>query len=83
MHIYNKLLKWYNLQNVNLPWRINTNSYRIWISEIMLQQTQVDTVIPYYIKWMKLFPTLKDLSKADLDDLLYLWQGLGLSLIHI
>ena len=77
MHIYNKLLKWYNLQNINLPWRINTNSYRIWISEIMLQQTQVDTVIPYYIKWMKQYPTLKDLSKADLDDLLYLWQGLG------
>ena len=77
MHIYNKLLKWYNLQNINLPWRINTSSYRIWISEIMLQQTQVETVIPYYNKWMKIYPTLKDLSKADLDDLLYLWQGLG------
>ena len=77
MLLSNKLLKWYYHQNIQMPWRANTQPYRIWISEIMLQQTQVNTVIPYYNKWMKKYPTVKDLSKAALDDLLYLWQGLG------
>jgi len=77
MHQYNKLLNWYYKKNIIMPWRDDTNPYRIWISEIMLQQTQVKTVIPYYNKWMKQYPTIKKLSNASLDDLLYLWQGLG------
>ncbi len=77
MHQYNKLLKWYYKKNIIMPWRDDTNPYRIWISEIMLQQTQVKTVIPYYNKWMKQYPTIKKLSNASLDDLLYIWQGLG------
>lgn len=60
-----------------LPWRENHDPYRIWISEMMLQQTQVKTVIPYYERWMKAYPTLSDLMDASLDDLLKLWQGLG------
>ena len=77
MHQCNKLLKWYYNQNIALPWRHNDDPYRVWISEIMLQQTQVKTVIPYYEKWMIQYPSLNCLSKAKLDDLLLLWQGLG------
>ncbi len=72
------LLKW---QRVNgrhgLPWQLNPSPYRVWISEIMLQQTQVKTVIPYYRQFMKQFPNLKRLAKADLDEVLHLWSGLG------
>ena len=71
------IIKWYHKNKRDLPWRNTKDPYRIWISEIMLQQTQVNTVIPYYNKWMKKYPTVKDLSQAELDDLLYLWQGLG------
>ena len=71
------LLFWYNQQNFNFPWRINQHPYNIWISEIMLQQTQVEAVIPYYIKWINKYPTINDLEKASIDDLLLLWQGLG------
>ena len=77
MHLCNKLLRWYYHQNIDLPWRYNSDPYRVWISEIMLQQTQVKTVIPYYETWMSKYPTLLSLSNAKLDDLLYLWQGLG------
>ena len=52
-------------------------SYRVWISEIMLQQTQVKTVLPYFERFMEKYPTLKDLSKSDLDDILKIWTGLG------
>ena len=71
------LLFWYEKQNYNLPWRANKNPYSIWISEIMLQQTQVNTVIPYYINWIKKYPTITDLANAHIDDLLLIWQGLG------
>ena len=60
-----------------MPWRENRHPYRIWIAEIMLQQTQVKTVIPYYNKWMNEYPSLDSVAKAKFDDLLYLWQGLG------
>ena len=56
------LLFWYNQQNFNFPWRINQHPYNIWISEIMLQQTQVEAVIPYYIKWINKYPTINDLE---------------------
>jgi len=60
-----------------LPWRGARHPYRIWISEIMLQQTQVSTGIPYYRRWMKRFPTLKVLASAPLKDVLAVWEGLG------
>lgn len=60
-----------------LPWRATTNPYRIWISEVMLQQTQVDRVIPYYRVFLKRFPTVAALAQAPLKDVLELWQGLG------
>ena len=61
----------------NLPWQKQRNAYRVWVSEIMLQQTQVATVIPYYQRFMDTFPTLADLASAQLDQVLQLWTGLG------
>jgi len=71
------LIDWYDLNKKSMPWRKNKDPYRIWISEVMLQQTQVSTVIPYYNKWMKRFPTIKSVSEAKVDDILKLWEGLG------
>ncbi len=71
------LLAWYRSSGRQLPWRATRDPYRIWISEIMLQQTQVKTVIPYYQRWLTAFPTLGDLAQADLQEVLKLWQGLG------
>ena len=72
------ITKWY-IQNgrKNLPWRKVVTPYRIWISEIMLQQTQVKTVIPFYKKFIKKYPNLKSISLATEDDILALWTGLG------
>lgn len=61
----------------DLPWQRNPTPYRVWVSEIMLQQTQVGTVIPYFRRFMERFPTLSHLAKAPLDDVLALWSGLG------
>ncbi|MFT5452355.1 MAG: A/G-specific adenine glycosylase [Enterobacterales bacterium] len=61
----------------DLPWQHNPTPYRVWISEIMLQQTQVNTVIPYYLKFMETFPTLQALSSATNDQVMALWSGLG------
>jgi A/G-specific adenine glycosylase len=61
----------------DLPWRKIRNPYAIWVSEIMLQQTQVNTVIPYYNHFLKTFPTIRDLAKADLSKVLKVWEGLG------
>ncbi|WP_414838504.1 A/G-specific adenine glycosylase [Carnobacterium sp. TMP28] len=71
------LLSWYDIEKRTLPWRISNDPYRIWVSEIMLQQTRVDTVIPYYLNFMEQFPTIKDLSQAHEDKLLKAWEGLG------
>ena len=71
------LLAWYFENNRDLPWRRTRDPYRIWISEIMLQQTQVQTVIPYYERFLSAFPTLEALSKAREEQVLALWQGLG------
>lgn len=73
----NKFLNWYHQEKRNLPWRANTNPYNIWISEIMLQQTRVDTVIGYFYRFMEEFPTIKDLAEADEQKLLKVWEGLG------
>ena len=72
-----KLLTWYAKHKRDLPWRRTKNPYRIWVSEVMLQQTQVDTVIPYYRRWLKKFPTIKSLANASLDEVLKAWEGLG------
>lgn len=60
-----------------LPWRMSHDPYRVWISEIMLQQTQVDRVIPYFKKWIRTYPTVRALAKAPLGEVLTHWQGLG------
>ena len=72
-----RLLKWFRKGARKLPWRATRNPYAIWVSEIMLQQTQVTTVIPYYKRWMKRFPTIRKLAAAPLDDVLKVWEGLG------
>lgn len=72
-----KLLKWYDQNQRDLPWRRTTDPYHIWISEVMLQQTQVNTVIPYYKRFLKLLPNLKTLADADSNNVLKVWEGLG------
>ena len=70
------LLNWYDNEKRDLPWRRTKNPYFIWISEIMLQQTQVVTVIPYYERFLEWFPTIEDLANAPEDKLLKAWEGL-------
>lgn len=72
-----EFLTWYQHEKRNLPWRYNHDPYRIWISEIMLQQTRVDTVIDYFYRFMEQFPTIQDLANAPEDKLLKGWEGLG------
>ena len=72
-----KLLAWYDANKRDLPWRRTQDPYKIWISEIMLQQTRVDTVIPYYERFLDWFPTLADLAQAPEEKLLKAWEGLG------
>ena len=71
------LLAWYDKNKRDLPWRKSQDPYAIWVSEIMLQQTQVATVIPYYQRFMAALPTVSDLAQAPEETLLNLWQGLG------
>ncbi len=71
------LLAWFEQEAADLPWRRTQNPYHIWLSEIMLQQTQVSTVIPYYERFLVRFPTVHDLANAAQDDLLKQWEGLG------
>jgi len=75
--IQRKLLDWFHKHGRDLPWRRTRDPYAIWISEIMLQQTQVDTVIPYYQRFLKSFPTVRRLAEADLSKVLKAWEGLG------
>src|SRR5262249_43455240 len=73
-----KLLAWHERQGRHdLPWQLDRTAYRVWVSEIMLQQTQVTTVIPYYQRFMARFPTVHALADAPIDDVLHLWTGLG------
>lgn len=71
------LLKWYRKNARNLPWRRNTDAYRVWVSEIMLQQTRVEAVIPYYERFMQRFPDIQALAQGSEEELLKLWEGLG------
>ncbi len=71
------LLDWYANNARDLPWRGHCDPYAIWVSEIMLQQTRVETVIPYFERWMQRFPTIAALAAADQQDVLAVWEGLG------
>ncbi|WP_436375097.1 A/G-specific adenine glycosylase [Cytobacillus sp. BC1816] len=71
------LLRWFEAEQRDLPWRKDKDPYKVWVSEIMLQQTRVDTVIPYFHRFIEQFPTIKDLSEADEEKVLKAWEGLG------
>jgi A/G-specific adenine glycosylase len=71
------LLNWFALHQRDLPWRRSRDPYRIWVSEVMLQQTRVETVIPYYQRWFERFPTLTSLAEAAEEHVLKAWEGLG------
>jgi A/G-specific adenine glycosylase len=71
------LLEWYSQNARSLPWRAHPAPYAVWVSEIMLQQTRVETVIPYFERWMKRFPTLQAVAEASQEDVLSAWEGLG------
>ena len=72
-----KLLAWYLANKRTLPWRGHPSAYAVWVSEIMLQQTRVEAVIPYFERWMRLFPTVQALANASEQDVLNAWEGLG------
>ncbi len=71
------LLRWYRRSRRDLPWRQTTDPYSIWVSEVMLQQTRVDQAQPYYLRFLRRFPSLSRLANASLDQVLHVWQGLG------
>ncbi len=75
--IQKNLLHWYNTHHRHLPWRESCDPYRIWVSEVMLQQTQVKTAVPYFLAFVDRFPTLESLARADLEKVLKSWEGLG------
>jgi A/G-specific adenine glycosylase len=75
--LHHDLIAWFAAHKADLPWRRTQDPYAIWLSEIMLQQTQVTTVIPYYERFLARFPTVAALAAADLDAVLKLWEGLG------
>lgn len=75
-----RLLTWFNKHGRHdLPWQSPRSAYRVWVSEIMLQQTQVTTVIPYFERFMSRFPTLEALATAPQDDVLHHWTGLAIT----
>jgi A/G-specific adenine glycosylase len=75
--VFHAIIDWFNQHKRELPWRKDKDPYRVWISEIMLQQTRVDVVIPYYERWMKNFPTLEHLANASIDEVIQVFAGLG------
>lgn len=77
MNFHNLLIKWYLENKRDLPWRNTTNPYHIWLSEIMLQQTRVAQGMPYFLSFTTAFPSVFDLAKAEEEQVLKLWQGLG------
>lgn len=72
-----RLLAWFDRHRRDLPWRRDHDPYRVWLSEIMLQQTRVETVIPFYLSFLARFPTVEDLADAPIDEVLAAWSGLG------
>jgi A/G-specific adenine glycosylase len=77
VEVADRLLAWYGRAGRDLPWRCTRDPYRIWLSEIMLQQTGVTTVIPYYLRFLERFPTVNALAEASIDEVIALWAGLG------
>jgi A/G-specific adenine glycosylase len=77
MIIESEIIKWYNVNKRDLPWRNTRNPYQIWVSEIILQQTKVDQALSYYIKFNEEFPDIKTLANASQEKILKVWQGLG------
>lgn len=75
--IQRRLLQWYQIHQRDLPWRRDQDPYKIWVSEVMLQQTRVETVIPYFHRFLERFPTLEALAQADEADVVKAWEGLG------
>ncbi|MFN8164383.1 MAG: hypothetical protein U0R26_11285 [Solirubrobacterales bacterium] len=71
------LLSWYRRHRRDLPWRASEDPYGIWLSEVMLQQTRVETVLPYYRRFLELFPTVEALAAAPIEEVLAAWSGLG------
>ena len=74
---FDSLAAWFISEGRDLSWRRGRSPYSTWISEVMLQQTQVKVVIPYYLRWMERFPTIEALAKASWDEVVKLWEGLG------
>lgn len=74
---YKKLIRWFESEKRDFPWREEATPYAVWVSEIMLQQTQAAVVIPYFERWMQRFPTVKHLAEAPLDAVIKEWEGLG------
>ena len=72
-----RFLAWYTVEKRDLPWRKTEDPYAIWVSEVMLQQTQVKTVIPYYERFLQRFPGVEQLGTASLEEVLTVWSGLG------
>ena len=72
-----KLVAWYRKNKRDLPWRKSDDPYHIWVSEVMLQQTQVETVLRYYDRFLQRFPDIKSLAEASLAAVLKMWEGLG------
>jgi A/G-specific adenine glycosylase len=72
-----EIQRWYKAHHRKLPWRETRDPYKIWVSEVMLQQTTVTAVIPYYVRWLELFPDVKSLARASLHKVLKAWEGLG------
>ena len=72
-----QILSWYEVHQRQLPWRNISDPYRIWVSEIILQQTRITQGYEYYLRFIKAFPTVANLAHADEDEVLKLWQGLG------
>lgn len=77
VNLARRLLAWYDCQRRELPWRTESDPYRIWVSEVMLQQTRVEAVIPYYHNFLRRFPDMRSLADASPEELLSAWQGLG------
>ncbi|MDN3504459.1 MAG: A/G-specific adenine glycosylase [Rhabdochlamydiaceae bacterium] len=77
IYLSNDIIKWFVQHKRELPWRENCSPYQVWISEIMLQQTQVNTVIPYYLNWLNLFPSIEVLAQSSESEVIKAWEGLG------
>lgn len=77
LEIVRPLLVWWDAGHADLPWRRSKDPYAVWVAEVMLQQTQIATVLPYYERWLMRFPTVESLAEASLDEVLKRWEGLG------